>query len=30
MPLPNFTGRQQDLFFSVISQIQDKYKKRLC
>lgn len=27
MPLPNFTGRQQDLFFSVISQIQDKYKK---
>lgn len=27
MPLPNFTGRQQDLFFSVISQIQDKHKK---
>lgn len=25
MPLPNFTGRQYDLFFAIISQIKDKH-----
>lgn len=25
MPMPNFTGRQMDLFFAIISQIKDKH-----